>query len=45
MLKGLGRAIIPDVIQEPEVGSSAGQECASTPALPFDPDTQESTAL
>lgn len=45
MLKGLERTLTPDVIQHPEVGSSAGQECASTPTPPFDPDTQESTAL
>lgn len=44
VLKGLGRAIIPDVIHK-RVGSSAGQEWASTPALPVDPDTLESTAL
>lgn len=45
MLKGLAHTIIPDVIPDQEVGSSAGQEYASTSALPFDPDLQESTAL
>lgn len=47
VLKGLGRVIIPEVIRDREVGSSAGQERASTPAPPInpDPDNLESTAL
>lgn len=45
MLKGLARAIIPEVIPHQDAGSSAGREHTATPAPPIDSDTQESTAL
>ncbi|XP_071329865.1 rho GTPase-activating protein 17b isoform X3 [Trachinotus anak] len=45
-LKGIGRALIPEVIVDQQGESSAGQEPASTPAPPPDPHIQsESTAL
>ncbi|XP_034449687.1 rho GTPase-activating protein 17b isoform X1 [Hippoglossus hippoglossus] len=46
VLKGIGRALIPEVIVDQQGDSSAGQEPASSPAPNADPDTQsESTAL
>ncbi|KAM9345552.1 rho GTPase-activating protein 17b isoform 1-T1 [Symphorus nematophorus] len=50
VLKGVGRALIPEVIKDQEGESSAGQEPAAatttTPALPLDPQNQtESTIL
>ncbi|XP_069380800.1 rho GTPase-activating protein 17b isoform X3 [Paralichthys olivaceus] len=45
-LKGIGRALIPEVIVDQQGDSSAGQEPASTPAPNEDPEIQtESTAL
>ncbi|KAM9392571.1 rho GTPase-activating protein 17b isoform 3-T5 [Pholidichthys leucotaenia] len=45
VLKGTGKAIVPDVIVDPSRGSSAGQEpAATTPALHPDPQI-ESTPL
>uniref|UniRef100_A0A665TYN8 Rho GTPase-activating protein 17 n=1 Tax=Echeneis naucrates TaxID=173247 RepID=A0A665TYN8_ECHNA len=46
VLKGIGRALIPEVIVDQQGESSAGQEPASTPAPPPDPHSEaESTAL
>ncbi|XP_023278981.1 rho GTPase-activating protein 17-like isoform X1 [Seriola lalandi dorsalis] len=46
VLKGIGRALIPEVIVDQQGESSAGQEPASTPDPPPDPHIQsESTAL
>ncbi|XP_051243655.1 rho GTPase-activating protein 17b isoform X2 [Dicentrarchus labrax] len=48
LLKGVGRALIPEVIVDQEEESSAGQEpaAATTPAPPLDPQIQtESTVL
>lgn len=46
VLKGVGRALVPEVIVDHQAESSAGQVRASTPEPPLDPDIQaESTAL
>ncbi|KAF1379457.1 hypothetical protein PFLUV_G00176250 [Perca fluviatilis] len=45
-LKGIGRALIPEVIADQQGESSAGQEPATTPAQQLNPQTQtEFTAL
>ncbi|KAG7222840.1 hypothetical protein INR49_016050, partial [Caranx melampygus] len=46
ILKGVGRALVPEVIVDHQAESSAGQERASTPDPPLDANIQaESTAL
>ncbi|KAM7386822.1 hypothetical protein PAMA_009447 [Pampus argenteus] len=46
VIKGIGRAVIPEVIVDQEEESSAGQEPAATHATPPDPQIQtEQTAL
>lgn len=46
VLKGIGRALVPEVIVDHQAESSAGQERAFTPDPPLDPNIQaESTSL